>query len=141
MAVNVDADDRIIVLESYHHRLQIYNKLKDYETLNKLVGARQSPIFALCRSLSIPAHLRRLEPAIATLLSRLHGADRLGLIPGLRGQRAGSLTNAYGPWVAGRKTGPNPTDRGKPRSKHRVLTEANGTTPVGHPEPGPINTT
>ena len=31
VAVNVDADDRIIVLESYHHRLQIYNKLKDYE--------------------------------------------------------------------------------------------------------------
>ena len=31
MAVNVDADDRIIVLESYRHRLQIYNKLKDYE--------------------------------------------------------------------------------------------------------------
>ena len=31
VAVNVDADDRIIVLESYHHRLQIYNKLKNYE--------------------------------------------------------------------------------------------------------------
>ena len=31
VAVNVDADDRIIVLESYRHRLQIYNKLKDYE--------------------------------------------------------------------------------------------------------------
>ena len=30
-AVNVDADDRILVLESYRHRLQIYNKLKDYE--------------------------------------------------------------------------------------------------------------
>ena len=31
VAVNVDADDRIIVLESYRHRIQIYNKLKDYE--------------------------------------------------------------------------------------------------------------
>ncbi len=31
VAVNVDADDRIIDLESYRHRLQIYNKLKDYE--------------------------------------------------------------------------------------------------------------
>jgi hypothetical protein len=31
VAVNVDADDRIIVLESLRHRLQIYNKLKDYE--------------------------------------------------------------------------------------------------------------
>jgi tripartite motif-containing protein 71 len=31
VAVNIDADDRIIVLESYRHRLQIYNKLKDYE--------------------------------------------------------------------------------------------------------------
>ena len=31
VAVNVDANDRIIVLESYRHRLQIYNKLKDYE--------------------------------------------------------------------------------------------------------------
>ena len=32
-----------------------------------------------------------------------------------------------GPWVAGKNTGPNPTDRGKPGSKHHVLTEANGT--------------
>jgi DNA-binding beta-propeller fold protein YncE len=31
VAINIDADDRIIVLESYRHRLQIYNKLKDYE--------------------------------------------------------------------------------------------------------------
>ena len=31
VAVNIDANDRIIVLESYRHRLQIYNKLKDYE--------------------------------------------------------------------------------------------------------------
>ena len=31
VAVNVDADDRIIVLESYRHRLQIYNKVRDYE--------------------------------------------------------------------------------------------------------------
>ena len=31
VAVNIDADDRIIVLESYRHRLQVYNKLKDYE--------------------------------------------------------------------------------------------------------------
>ena len=31
VAVNVDADDRIVVLESYRHRLQIYNKLKDYQ--------------------------------------------------------------------------------------------------------------
>ena len=31
VAVNVDPEDRIIVLESYRHRLQIYNKLKDYE--------------------------------------------------------------------------------------------------------------
>ena len=31
VAVNVDANDRIIVLESYRHRLQIYNKIKDYE--------------------------------------------------------------------------------------------------------------
>jgi DNA-binding beta-propeller fold protein YncE len=30
VAVNVDADNRIVVLESYRHRLQIYNKLKDY---------------------------------------------------------------------------------------------------------------
>jgi len=31
VAVNVDAAGRIIILESYRHRLQIYNKLKDYE--------------------------------------------------------------------------------------------------------------
>ena len=31
VAVNVDANFRIIVLESARHRLQIYNKLKDYE--------------------------------------------------------------------------------------------------------------
>ena len=31
VAINVDADHRIIVLESARHRLQIYNKLKDYE--------------------------------------------------------------------------------------------------------------
>ena len=31
------------------------------------------------------------------------------------------------PWAAGKNTGPNPTDRGKPGSKHHVLTEANGT--------------
>ena len=31
VAVNVDANYRIIVLESARHRLQIYNKLKDYE--------------------------------------------------------------------------------------------------------------
>ncbi|MEC8856296.1 MAG: NHL repeat-containing protein, partial [Chloroflexota bacterium] len=31
VAVNVDAEDRIVVLESARHRLQIYNKLKDYE--------------------------------------------------------------------------------------------------------------
>lgn len=31
VAVNVDPDGRIIVLESYRHRLQIYNKLRDYE--------------------------------------------------------------------------------------------------------------
>ena len=50
-----------------------------------------------------------------------------GLVPGLRGQRARSLTNECGPWVAGKKTGPNPTDRAKPGSKHHVLNEANGT--------------
>ena len=31
VAVNVDTAGRIIILESYRHRLQIYNKLKDYE--------------------------------------------------------------------------------------------------------------
>ena len=31
VAVNVDGTGRIIILESYRHRLQIYNKLKDYE--------------------------------------------------------------------------------------------------------------
>jgi DNA-binding beta-propeller fold protein YncE len=31
VAVNVDANNRIVVLESARHRLQIYNKLKDYE--------------------------------------------------------------------------------------------------------------
>ncbi|HCL25054.1 MAG TPA: hypothetical protein DHW65_01740 [Dehalococcoidia bacterium] len=31
VAVNVDEEGRILVLESYRHRLQIYNKLKDYE--------------------------------------------------------------------------------------------------------------
>ena len=31
VAVNVDAEDRIVVLESARHRLQIYNKLQDYE--------------------------------------------------------------------------------------------------------------
>ena len=31
VAINVDADHRIIVLESARHRLQIYNKLKGYE--------------------------------------------------------------------------------------------------------------
>ena len=31
VAVNVDANDRIVILESARHRMQIYNKLKDYE--------------------------------------------------------------------------------------------------------------
>jgi DNA-binding beta-propeller fold protein YncE len=31
VAVNVDENDRIIVLESMRHRMQIYDKLKDYE--------------------------------------------------------------------------------------------------------------
>ena len=31
VAVRVDTTGRIIILESYRHRLQIYNKLKDYE--------------------------------------------------------------------------------------------------------------
>ncbi len=31
VAVNVDSEGLIIVLESYRHRLQVYNKLKDYE--------------------------------------------------------------------------------------------------------------
>ena len=31
VAVNVDSSDRIVVLESYRHRIQIYNKLKNYE--------------------------------------------------------------------------------------------------------------
>ena len=31
VAVNVDSDNRIIVLESYRHRLQIYNKVRGYE--------------------------------------------------------------------------------------------------------------
>ena len=31
VAVNVDADDRIFVLESARARLQVYNKEKDYE--------------------------------------------------------------------------------------------------------------
>ena len=31
VAVNVDANDRIFVLEAARHRLQIYNKVKDYE--------------------------------------------------------------------------------------------------------------
>ena len=31
VAVNVDSEGRVMVLESYRHRLQIYNKLKDYE--------------------------------------------------------------------------------------------------------------
>ena len=31
VAVNVDSQDRVIILESYRHRLQIYNKVKDYE--------------------------------------------------------------------------------------------------------------
>ncbi len=31
VAVNVDADDRIFVLESARARLQVYDKLKDYE--------------------------------------------------------------------------------------------------------------
>lgn len=31
VAVNVDAKNRIVVLESARHRLQIYNKIKDYE--------------------------------------------------------------------------------------------------------------
>ncbi len=31
VAVNVDSTGRIMILESYRHRLQIYNKLKDYE--------------------------------------------------------------------------------------------------------------
>ena len=34
-----------------------------------------------------------------------------------------------GLWAVGKKTGPNPTDRGKPGSKHHVLTEANGIPP------------
>ena len=32
-----------------------------------------------------------------------------------------------GQWATGKKTGPNPTDRGKPGSKHHLLTDANGT--------------
>ena len=46
------------------------------------------------------------------------------------------MTSERGPWAAGKKTGPNPTDRGKPGSKHHLLTEANGTPligPVLHP--------
>ena len=31
VAVNIDAQDRIFVLESYRHRLQVYNKVKNYE--------------------------------------------------------------------------------------------------------------
>ena len=31
VAVNVAPDNRIIILESYRHRLQIYNKVRDYE--------------------------------------------------------------------------------------------------------------
>ena len=31
VAVNVDSDDRIYVLESARHRLQVYNKEKDFE--------------------------------------------------------------------------------------------------------------
>ena len=30
------------------------------------------------------------------------------------------------PWVRGKKTGPNPTDRRKPGSKHHLLTDARG---------------
>ncbi len=32
----------------------------------------------------------------------------------------------FGPWVRGKKSGPNPTDRRKPGSKHHVITDANG---------------
>ena len=31
VAVNIDAEDRIFVLESMRHRIQIYNKEKNYE--------------------------------------------------------------------------------------------------------------
>ncbi|MDE2958598.1 MAG: IS5 family transposase [Chloroflexota bacterium] len=55
-----------------------------------------------------------------TLLSRLHGAE------GLDWSRACVDSASVRAVGAGKKTGPNPTDRGKPGSKHHVLTDANG---------------
>jgi transposase len=54
------------------------------------------------------------------LLSELRGADKLDWS---RATVDASLARALG---GGEETGPNPTDRGKPGSKHHVLTEAQG---------------
>ena len=56
-----------------------------------------------------------------TLLSQLHGAG------GLDWSRAGVDRGSVRVVGGGEKTGPNPTDRGKPGSKYHVLTDANGT--------------
>jgi transposase len=54
------------------------------------------------------------------LLSELRGADKLDWS---RATADASFARALG---GGEETGPNPTDRGKPGSKHHVLTEAQG---------------
>lgn len=60
-----------------------------------------------------------------TLLSRLHGAE------GLDWSRACADSASVRAVGGEEKTGPNPTDRGKPGNKHHVLTAANGP-PCGH---------
>src|SRR5512135_210242 len=54
------------------------------------------------------------------LLDRLRGADKLDFSRGIID--SSSVRAAYG----GEGTGPSPVDRGKPRSKHHVMTEAQG---------------
>jgi transposase len=54
------------------------------------------------------------------LLSELRGADQLDWS---RATADASFARALG---GGEETGPNPTDRGKPGSKHHVLTDAQG---------------
>jgi transposase len=60
------------------------------------------------------------------LLNHLRKADKLDFS---RGAVDSSLVRAFG---GGERTGPNPTDRRRPGSKHHTLTDANGVPLVTH---------
>jgi transposase len=60
------------------------------------------------------------EKLVQVLLNKLRGAEKLDLS---RSAVDSASVRAFG---GGGKTGPNPTDRRKPGSKHHVLTDANG---------------